>query len=461
MLRTHTCGQLTEVDVDKEIVLCGWVASRRDHGKLIFIDLRDRYGITQVIFLPKPNVATYDLAKKLRNEDVIKVKGAVNRRPKKTENPKISTGLIEVTAQELDILSAADDLPFNVDEAIEVGEEIRLRHRYLDLRRASVYQRLVLRHNLNQGFRNFLNQENFLEIETPFLTKSTPEGARDYLVPSRLQPNRFYALPQSPQIFKQILMVSGMDKYYQIVRCFRDEDLRRDRQPEFTQLDIELSFLEEEDIYSLVEKMIADVFSQCLGVDIKTPFLRLSHQEAMEKYGTDKPDLGEGDYRFLWVVDFPLFEYNQDEGRWQSCHHPFTAPQQDDVSAWDKDLSKIRARAYDLVLNGSEIGSGSIRIHSTKLQEKIFEILGISQKEAQKKFGFLLRSFNYGVPPHGGIAFGLDRLYAIISGSESIRDVIAFPKTQKGSCLLSDAPSEVKEAQLEELYLKLIKHEEE
>ncbi|MFH1519150.1 MAG: aspartate--tRNA ligase [Candidatus Omnitrophota bacterium] len=459
MLRTHTCGQLTEDNVDKEVVLCGWVASRRDHGKLIFIDLRDRYGITQVIFLPKPNAATYALAKKLRNEDVIKIRGPVNRRPKKTENPKISTGLIEVTAQELGILSAAEDLPFNIDEAIEAGEEIRLRHRYLDLRRASVYQKLVLRHKLNQGFRNFLNQQNFLEIETPFLTKSTPEGARDYLVPSRLQPNKFYALPQSPQIFKQILMVSGMDKYYQIVRCFRDEDLRSDRQPEFTQLDIELSFLEEEDIYSLAEKMIADVFSKCLGVNIKTPFLRLSHQEAMEKYGTDKPDLGEDDYRFLWVVDFPLFEYNQDAGRWQSCHHPFTAPQQDDLSAWGKDLSKIRARAYDLVLNGSEIGSGSIRIHSSILQEKIFEILGISQEEAQKKFGFLLRSFKYGVPPHGGIAFGLDRLYAIISGSESIRDVIAFPKTQKGSCLLSGAPSEIKEAQLEELYLKLIKQE--
>jgi len=471
MLRTHTCGQLTEEMAGKEVTLCGWVASRRDHGKLIFIDLRDRYGITQAIFLPKPNAATYELAKKLRNEDVIKIKGVVNPRPKKTENPKISTGLIEIEAQELDILSGAEDLPFNVEDTIEVGEEVRLTHRYLDLRRAPVYQKLILRHKLNQGFRDFLNTEEFLEIETPFLTKSTPEGARDYLVPSRLQPNKFYALPQSPQLFKQILMVSGIDKYYQIVRCFRDEDLRRDRQPEFTQLDMELSFVEEGDIYSLTENMIADVFSKCLGVKLKTPFLRLSHREAIEKYGTDKPDTGEGNYRFLWVTDFPLFEYNSDEQRWQPCHHPFTAPQGDDLPAGLKLEaseviegvanvgSKIRARAYDLVLNGSEIASGSIRIHSSSLQKKIFQILGISKEEAEKKFGFLLRSFKYGVPPHGGIAFGLDRMYAIISGSESIRDVIAFPKTQKGSCLLSDAPSYIEESQLKDLYLKLIKED--
>ena len=461
MLRTHTCGQLTEGNVGEEVILCGWVASRRDHGKLIFIDLRDRYGITQAIFLPKPNAATYEVAKKLRNEDVIKIKGVVNRRPKKTENLKISTGLVEIEAQELDILSEAQDLPFNVEDTIEVGEEIRLRHRYLDLRRASVYQKLVLRHKLNQGFRDFLNDQEFLEIETPFLTKSTPEGARDYLVPSRLQPNKFYALPQSPQLFKQILMVSGIDKYYQIVRCFRDEDLRRDRQPEFTQLDMELSFLEEEDIYSLTENMMAEVFSKCLGAKLKTPFLRLSYREAIEKYGTDKPDVGKGDYRFLWVTDFPLFEYNDDEKRWQSCHHPFTSPRVEGISNLDKkDLSKIKARSYDLILNGTEIASGSIRIHSSSLQEKIFQILGISKEEAEEKFGFLLRSFKYGVPPHGGIAFGLDRMYAIISGSESIRDVIAFPKTQKGSCLLSDAPSYIKEDQLKDLYLKLIKEEE-
>ncbi|NQT28530.1 MAG: aspartate--tRNA ligase [Candidatus Omnitrophica bacterium] len=461
MLRTHTCGQLTEKNIGKEVTLCGWVASRRDHGKLIFIDLRDRYGITQAIFLPKPNTATYELAKKLRNEDVVKIKGIVNLRPEKTENSNISTGLIEIEAQELDILSGAGDLPFNVEDTIEIGEEIRLKHRYLDLRRASVYQKLILRHKLNQGFRDFLNAQEFLEIETPFLTKSTPEGARDYLVPSRLQPNKFYALPQSPQLFKQILMVGGIDKYYQIVRCFRDEDLRRDRQPEFTQLDMELSFIDEEDIYSLTENMIADVFSKCLGVKLKTPFLRLSHQEAMKKHKTDKPDVGEGAYRFLWVTDFPLFEYNNPEKRWQSCHHPFTSPGEESISNLDKgDLSKVRARSYDLVFNGSEIASGSIRIHSSSLQEKIFQILGIPKEEAEKKFGFLLRSFKYGVPPHGGIAFGLDRMYAIISGSESIRDVIAFPKTQKGSCLLSDAPSYVKEDQLKDLYLRLIEEQE-
>lgn len=460
MLRTHTCGQLTESDIESEVVLCGWVDSRRDHGKLIFIDLRDRYGVTQVIFLPKPNTATYELAKKLRNEDVIKIKGIVNRRPKKTDNPKIVTGFIEVAPEELDILSAAEDLPFNIEDDIEAGEEIRLKHRYLDLRRQSAHKKLVLRHKLNQGFRNFLNKNDFLEIETPYLNKSTPEGARDYLVPSRLQANKFYALPQSPQLFKQILMVSGMDKYYQIARCFRDEDLRRDRQPEFTQLDVELSFSEEEDIYSLTEKMMANVFSECLGVDLKTPFLRLTHQQAMEKYGTDKPDLGEGDYRFLWIVDFPLFEYNQEEKSWQPCHHPFTAPQDEKALSEGKDLSKIKSRSYDLIFNGAEIASGSIRIHSFSLQEKIFNILGISKNEAESKFGFLLRSFKYGVPPHGGIAFGLDRLYAIISGSESIRDVIAFPKTQKGSCLLSDAPTEISEAQLKELHLEVIKKEE-
>ncbi len=461
MLRTHTCGQLTDADIGKEVTICGWVDSRRDHGKLIFIDLRDRYGLTQIIFLPKPNAATYEAAKRLRNEDVVKIKGVVNPRPKKTENPKLFTGLIEIEAKEVDILSGAEDLPFNVEDDIDVGEEIRLRHRYLDLRRAPVYQKLILRHKLNQGFRDFLNKDEFLEVETPFLTKSTPEGARDYLVPSRLQVNKFYALPQSPQLFKQILMVGGIDKYYQIVRCFRDEDLRKDRQPEFTQLDIELSFIEEEDIYSLTEKMFADVFSKCLGVELKTPFLRLTHQEAMEKHKTDKPDVGEGDYRFLWVTDFPLFEYDDKEKRWQSSHHPFTSPAEDGISDLEKeDLSKVKSRSYDLVFNGSEIASGSIRIHSHVLQEKVLKILGISKEEAESKFGFLLRSFKYGVPPHGGIAFGLDRIYAIISGSESIRDVIAFPKTQKGSCLLSDAPSYIKEDQLKDLNLELIKEEE-
>jgi aspartyl-tRNA synthetase len=460
MLRTHTCGELTTEMVEKEVVLCGWVNSRRDHGKLIFIDIRDRYGVTQVIFLPKPNTETYNAAKKLRNEDVIMLTGKVNPRPKNTENPKITTGLIEVCAEKLDIIGPSSDLPFVVDDDADLGEEIRLLHRYLDLRRPKMRDKLIIRHKFNQAFREYLNNEQFLEIETPFLTKSTPEGARDYLVPSRLNPGKLYALPQSPQLFKQILMVGGLDRYYQIVKCFRDEDLRKDRQPEFTQLDLELSFVDEEDIFTLVESMYAEVFSKVLGVKIKTPFLRISHAQAMAEHGSDKPDIGEGDYRFLWVVDFPLLEFNNDEKRWQACHHPFTAPKEEDMPLMESDLSKVRARAYDLVLNGQELGSGSIRIHSHDLQEKIFELLGISKEDAQKKFGFLLRAFQYGVPPHAGAAFGLDRLYAIITKSDSIRDVIAFPKTQRGMCLLSDAPSGVSQKQLDELSIKLIEPKE-
>ncbi|MCF7908833.1 MAG: aspartate--tRNA ligase [Candidatus Omnitrophica bacterium] len=459
MLRTHTCGQLNNDNINQEVSLCGWVASRRDHGKLIFIDIRDRYGITQVIFLPKPNQETYEKAKKLRNEDSVKIIGKVGLRPKNTENPNIPTGLIEVCAEQLEIIGKAQDLPFELDGTAEIGEETRLRYRYLDLRREEVRKKLELRHKFNQEFRSFLNKEDFLEIETPFLNKSTPEGARDYLVPSRLQQGKFYALPQSPQLFKQILMVGGIDKYYQIARCFRDEDLRKDRQPEFTQLDMELSFIEEDDIFSLVERMFAEVFSKALGVEIKTPFKRITHREAAEKYKSDKPDVGEGDYRFVWVVDFPLFELNQEDKSWQMSHHPFTSPNTEDMKFLDGDLSKVRARAYDLVLNGQELGSGSIRIHCPELQQKIFSILGISKEDAESKFGFLLRSFKYGVPVHGGIAFGLDRLYAIISGSESIREVIAFPKTQKGICPLTEAPSQVSKKQLKELNIECLKEE--
>jgi aspartyl-tRNA synthetase len=318
---------------------------------------------------------------------------------------------------------------------------------------------MVLRHNFNQAAREFLNDKKFIEVETPFLTKSTPEGARDFLVPSRLSPNKFYALPQSPQLFKQILMVAGFDRYYQVVRCFRDEDLRKDRQPEFTQLDIEMSFIDEEDIMSLMEDFIAQTFKKVLGVEIKTPFLRIPYAEAMEKYKSDKPDVGDGEYRFCWVVDFPLFEYNDEEKKWQSCHHPFTSPKIDSMELLDGDLSKVKARAYDLILNGQEIAGGSIRIHSSQLQQKIFSILGISDEDAKRKFGFLLDAFKYGAPVHGGIAFGLDRLYAIVTKSDSIRDVIAFPKTQKGVCLMSDAPSEVEPKQLKEVYIKMVEEE--
>ncbi|MCM8787163.1 MAG: aspartate--tRNA ligase [Candidatus Omnitrophica bacterium] len=456
MYRTHTCGQLTEKDVEKEVVLCGWVASRRDHGKIIFIDLRDRYGMVQVVFLPKPDISVYETAKKLGVEYVVKVKGKVNLRPKGTENPKIQTGKIEILAYQLEVLNSCEELPFCIDDNIEVSEEVRLYHRYLDLRRAGILKKILLRHQFNQAIRKYLNSQGFIEVETPFLTKSTPEGARDYLVPSRLNPNKFYALPQSPQLFKQILMVSGIDKYYQIVRCFRDEDLRKDRQPEFTQLDIEMSFAEEDDVILLAENIIATLFDEVLGIKIKTPFLRISYKEAIQKYNADKPDIGEGDFRFLWVVDFPLFEWNDLENRWQACHHPFTSPKNSDIPLLDTDVSNIKAKAYDLILNGQEIAGGSIRIHSAQLQEKIFKILNITQEEAIKKFGFLLRAFKYGAPPHGGIAFGLDRLYAIITNSDSIRDVIAFPKTQKGICPLTEAPSYVEDSQLKELYIKLI-----
>jgi aspartyl-tRNA synthetase len=457
MLRTHTCGELNESNIGKEVTLCGWVAARRDHGKLIFIDIRDRYGITQVVFLPKPDKELYENAKKLRSEDVIKLKGAVNSRPKGTENSKIPTGLVEVLGQGLEFINTAGDLPFTIDDNSQAGEEVRLEYRYLDLRRKSVSDKLVLRHRFNQAFRSYLDKKNFIEVETPFLTKSTPEGARDFLVPSRLNSGKFYALPQSPQLFKQILMVAGMDRYYQVVRCFRDEDLRKDRQPEFTQLDIEMSFIDEEDIMGMMEEMIAVTFKEVMGIEIKTPFRRMPYSEAMEKHGSDKPDVGEGDYRFLWVVDFPSFEYNEEEKKWQACHHPFTAPKTEDVALLDSgDLSKIKARAYDLILNGSEIAGGSIRIHSSELQAKIFKVLGITDEDANSKFGFLLKAFKFGAPVHGGIAFGLDRLAAIVTKSESIRDVIAFPKTQKGTCLMTDAPSNVDARQLKELSIKVV-----
>ena len=455
MLRTNVCGELNEDFVGKEVTLCGWVDTRRDHGKLIFIDIRDRYGKLQVIFTPKPHSETYAKAKELRSEHIIRLKGEVNPRPKGTENPKIPTGKVEIFAKELDILSKADDLPFSLDEDLDVGEEIRFFHRYLDLRRRSLLDKFIIRHKFNHAFRCFLNKENFLEIETPFLTKSTPEGARDFLVPSRLSLQKFYALPQSPQLFKQILMVGGIDKYYQIVKCFRDEDLRKDRQPEFSQLDMEMSFVEEEDIYTLTEKMYYDVFKEVLGVELKIPFTRISYRKAIKEYSCENPDIGEGDWRFVWVVDFPLFEFNDTEKRWQSQHHPFTAPNPNDITLLDSDLSSVRARSYDLVLNGTEIASGSVRIHSPKLQEKIFDIIGVSKEEAEERFGFLLRAFNYGAPPHGGIAFGLDRLYAIITGSESIREVIAFPKTQRGVCPLTGAPTEVDKDQLDELAVSL------
>lgn len=458
MLRTHTCGELTLKDVGKEVTLCGWVATRRDHGKLIFIDIRDRYGLTQVVFNPKESDAAYKKVQGLKSEFVIKVKGIVDARPEGTVNQKLSTGEIEVLAKDLEILNSSLTPPFEIEEEIEISEDTRLKYRYLDLRRKKVFNNFLMRHKLYKIMRNFLDQQGFMEFETPILTRSTPEGARDYLVPSRLNPGKFYALPQSPQLFKQLLMVSGIEKYYQIAKCFRDEDLRADRQPEFSQLDLEMSFINEEDVFSLTENLLQMVFKEIKGIEIKIPFERMKFQEAQTSYGTDKPDLRKErhtEFAFVWIVDFPLFKYNQDQKRWESEHHPFTAPHTDDLEKLERLPDKIRARSYDLVLNGMEVGSGSIRIHQQELQERIFKIIGINKHDAHKRFGFLLEAFQFGAPPHGGIALGLDRLLAILAEETRIREVIAFPKTSMGFCPLTGAPSSVDEQQLKELNLAI------
>ena len=459
MLRTHTCGELNKDNADQEVVLCGWVGARRDHGKLIFIDIRDRYGDTQVVFVPSVSKQAHELAQKLGPEFVIKVKGKVNVRPDKMVNPNKSTGAIELTAEELEILNISQVPVFEIDDSLDVSEDLRLTYRYLDLRRSKVLNALKIRHKLCSVIHKFLDGNEFLQIETPFLTKSTPEGARDFLVPSRLNMGNFFALPQSPQLFKQMLMVSGLDKYYQIVKCFRDEDLRADRQPEFTQLDMEMSFVDEEDVFSITEQLFKEIFKEVKGIDIPTPFPRITHQEAAEKYKSDKPDLRKNvedkeEFAFCWVIDFPMFKYNDDEKRWESEHHPFTSVREEDMELLDsQDLSKVRARSYDLVLNGNEIGSGSIRIHKKDMQKKIFDIIGFSGQEAERRFGFLLKAFEYGAPPHAGAAYGIDRLVAILTGLDSIRDTIAFPKTQKGNCLITDAPAGIDKQQLQELGL--------
>jgi len=454
MYRTHTCGELTAKDENKEVSLCGWVASRRDHGKLIFIDIRDRSGLTQVVFMPKHAPEAHSKAQGLRSEYVIKVSGKVARRPENTINPKLPTGEIEVAVGELEILNPSLTPPFEIADDIDAGEEARLKYRYLDLRRKKVFSKLALRSSFYKITRNFLDTQGFLECETPILTKSTPEGARDYLVPSRLNPGQFYALPQSPQLFKQILMVSGIERYYQIAKCFRDEDLRADRQPEFTQLDIEMSFVREEEIFSLIEQLMRKIFKELKNLDIAVPFPRMSFTEAQSRFGSDKPDLRKEqgkEFAFTWVVDFPLFKYNKEEKRMESEHHPFTAPAQEDLGMLETSPEKVKSRSYDLVLNGTELGSGSIRIHQQELQERIFKIIGIEKADALRRFGFLLEAFQYGAPPHGGFAFGIDRLLAILSAEESIREVITFPKTSAGICPLTNAPSEVDERQLKEL----------
>jgi aspartyl-tRNA synthetase len=580
--RTHTCNDLGLEFLDQEIILMGWVLRRRDHGGVIFIDLRDRWGITQVVFNPEINGEVHAKAHQLRSEWVIAVRGKVTKRPGDMENPKLATGAIEILVDELRILNTSETPPFPLDEEIEVSDTLRLQYRYLDLRRPEIAKNLILRHQALQTVRSYLNDHDFLEIETPMLTRSTPEGARDYLVPSRVNAGKFFALPQSPQLFKQILMVAGMDRYYQIVKCFRDEDLRADRQPEFTQIDMELSFITEAEIIAIVEGMIKTLFKAVKDIDLQPPFQQMTYDEAIRRFGTDRPDsrfglelvdltetlrgcgfkvfntiidkggvvkainakgcggfsrkdlddltefagrfgargmawikvkedewqspitkffseeeiaamaqaldaqpgdlilfgadkaktvhqvlselrlelarrLGlarEGSYNFLWVTDFPLLEYDEEQKRYTAVHHPFTAPVEDQLALLEAHPGEVKSRAYDLVLNGNEIGGGSIRIHSPAMQKTVFQALGIEAEEAQEKFGFLLRALELGAPPHGGIAFGVDRLMMLLTGSSSIRDVIAFPKTQKATCPLTDAPSSVTRKQLTELHLR-------
>ena len=582
--RTHSCGELTEKDLDKKVCIAGWVDTWRDHGGLLFIDLRDREGLTQIVFNPEKNKTLHAESRKLRSEYVIAVKGMVRSRPKGTENSKLKTGKIEIAVDEIEIFNIAEPPPFEIADDAKISEEVRLTYRYLDLRRPIMQKNLKMRHDTVKAMRDFMDGQGFLEVETPILTKSTPEGARDYLVPSRLSQGKFFALPQSPQLFKQILMVAGYEKYFQIAKCFRDEDLRADRQPEFTQLDIEMSFVDTDDILHLSEDLFKYVIKKVTGVDIKTPFLRLSYEEAMSRFGSDKPDtrfgmeiselkdifagtdfnvfksaldsggsifgikvdgyadisrkeiddltaftrdsgakglayfkftdkgaespivkffdevktdmvakkmgasrgdlvlivadqdrktalevLGilrlhlakirnikkEEGFNILWVIDFPLMKYNKEEKRWESEHHPFTSCRDEDAVYLDSDPGRVRAKAYDLIINGMELGSGSIRIHRRQMQQKIFKMIGLSQEETEKRFGFLLKAFEYGAPPHGGIAFGVDRLMTIFTGTDTIRDVIAFPKTQKAACLMTDAPSDVDLKQLKELGIKV------
>ena len=458
---------LTGEIVNKEgesVELAGWVDNRRDHGKIIFIDLRDRSGIVQVVFTPVDK-SLYESAGRLRLEWVVKIIGKVNRRPKGMENPEIETGNLEIQAENLEILNQSETPPISVSgDGYEIGEESRMKHRYLDLRRTRLRKNLQMRAEIVKFIRDFLVKKDFIEIETPILGKSTPEGARDYLVPSRLEPGKFYALPQSPQQYKQLLMVAGLEKYFQVVRCFRDEDTRGDRQPEFTQLDLEMSFASEREIADLIEELLIGIVEKFFPEKKiwKKPFPREIYGYVMEKHKTDKPDMrsdknNNGELAFLWVTDFSLFEYSETEKRLVSTHHPFTQPNSEDLELLEKEPRKVRARAYDIVLNGFEIGGGSIRIHDQELQKKIFDVLGLTPEIYNERFGHMLDAFKYGAPPHGGIALGLDRLLAILLDEPNIREVIAFPKTGDGRDLMIGAPAEIDKKQLDELKLKIMK----
>ncbi|MBN2142398.1 aspartate--tRNA ligase [Candidatus Woesearchaeota archaeon] len=460
MLRTHTCGELRGSDAGKTVTLCGWVDSQRIQGKLSFIILRDRYGSTQVFVNP---ALTKEFGE-IRRESVIRVVGEVKKRPENQVRKELATGEVELSAKEIEILNAADALPLELDEKVESSEDVRLKYRFLDLRKKRLQKNLMLRSKVCIAIRKFLDKEGFIDLETPVLGKSTPEGARDYLVPSRVSKKQFYALPQSPQIFKQLFMVAGYDKYYQIAKCFRDEDLRADRQPEFTQLDMEMSFIEQQDIQDVIERLLQFVWKEVLNVDVKIPFQKLTYKEAIEKYKSDKPDIRKDkndpqEYAFEWVVDFPLLEWNDDDKRYYAMHHPFTSPKKEDIALMEakdeKEKAGIRANAYDIVLNGTELGGGSIRIHKRELQDKMFRCLGIDEAEADKKFGFLLNAFTFGAPPHGGIALGLDRMIMLMAGEKSIKEVIAYPKNKDARDLMLDAPSDVHTMQMDELGLKI------
>lgn len=448
--------------IGEKIRVSGWIKARRDHGKLVFIDIGDISGILQVVFTPKDK-ELHKLAESLGSEFCVSIEGQINQRPEKMINDKISTGKVEMLAEKMEILNKSETLPFELDADKESNEEIRLEYRYLDLRREKMRENMLSRGRVIRFMREFFWNKGFTEIETPLLTKSTPEGARDYIVPSRLENGKFYALPQSPQQYKQLLMVAQFEKYFQIARCLRDEDTRGDRQPEFTQLDVEMSFIEQEDIINLMENMLIELVKKETPEKhiTKIPFPRLTYKEAMEKYNSDKPDLRENkndqnELAFCWIVDFPMFEWKETENRWDATHHPFTMPQEQDIEKMKKDPGKVSAFQYDIALNGCEISGGSIRSHKPEILEAVFEIMGHTKENIQQKFGHLLKAFKFGVPPHGGIALGLDRLIMILRGEKSIREVIAFPKTGDGRDLLMNAPSEVDEEQLKELGVKIV-----